>query len=366
MVMTRLTELKLLRRAVVLIFLVNCFRPFLTSWLIVGIYLIHCHCERSVAIYTHRLIRITRNDNKQIMQIWKYIYGILILVLLLVTIALFQLPDNNLHIIACDVGQGDAILTVYKDIQILTDGGPDNSVLNCLGRHLPFWDRTIELVISTHPDADHSTGLVEVLNRYKVDKILVNPIDSGTQTIKALQKVVGKGGIGVMSLVGGTKLRLGLIYLDMVNPSLSQISSLVEKVEDSPLHFFKPIDATNEYSISYVLHYGKFSGLFTGDIGSATSDRLAEQFALSGVEGVNYIKIPHHGSKNGLTENLLKSLVPKVAVISVGKNSYGHPTQQVLDMLVKYNVKILRTDEMGDVDFVTDGDKYWIKNKSIF
>jgi competence protein ComEC len=132
-------------------------------------------------------------------RVWKYIFGILLLVLSLLVIAVFQLPDNNLHVIACDVGQVDAILVSYKNIQILTDGGPNSSVIDCLGRHLPFWDRTIELIISTHPDADHSTGLVEVIRKYNVGNILVNPIDPGTQVYGALEKEVGSRGYGCLT-----------------------------------------------------------------------------------------------------------------------------------------------------------------------
>ena len=86
------------------------------------------------------------------MKLWKYTFYLLLLLLTGVIIALFQLPDQNLHIIACDVGQGDAILITYKDSQILTDGGPNSKVLTCLGRHMPFWDRSIELIVSTHPE----------------------------------------------------------------------------------------------------------------------------------------------------------------------------------------------------------------------
>ncbi|HKB88496.1 MAG TPA: MBL fold metallo-hydrolase [Patescibacteria group bacterium] len=294
------------------------------------------------------------------MQIWKYIYGFLTLILVGLIIAIFQIPDSNLHIIVCDVGQGDAILITYKNTQVLTDGGPDQKVISCLSKYMPFWDREIELVISTHPDADHSTGLIDVIKRYNVDKIAISPIDSGTQTIKALENAVGGRGVEVLTPVDGMRLGLGMIYLDIVNPSHNQIGSLSQKVDGSPLGFFKPIDATNEYSISYKLSFGSFSGLFTGDFGQGVSDRLALENKIG---SVNYIKVPHHGSRNGLTENLLKQIMPKFAVISVGKNNrYGHPHKEILDMLNKYNVKIFRTDEVGDVGLVTDGKNYWIKN----
>jgi competence protein ComEC len=294
------------------------------------------------------------------MQIWKYIYGILTLGILVMIIAIFQLPDGNLHIIACDVGQGDAILMVYKNTQILTDGGPDKKVLNCLGKYLPFWDRDIELVISTHPDADHSTGLISVIEKYNVDTLFINPIDSGTQIMKVLENAVGSRGVKVVNPVEGSRYRLDLIYLDIVNPSREQIDILSEKVEGSELGFYKPIAKTNEYSISYRLSFRDFSGFFAGDVQSNAGDRIVQNPAVGSAD---YIKVPHHGSKHGLTKNLLQVIMPKVAVISVGKNnSYGHPSQETLEMLSKYGVKVYRTDEAGDIEIVTDGKKFWIKN----
>ena len=115
---------------------------------------------------------------------------------------------------------------------------------------------------------------------------------------------------------------------------------------------------TNLYSIVYILSFKNFSGFFPGDIPKELSDELSKVVTEG---GVNYIKIPHHGSVNGLTENLLKSLVPKVAVISVGKNMWNFPRPEIIDMLARYNVKVLRTDQAGDIRVTTDGTKYWIE-----
>jgi competence protein ComEC len=266
----------------------------------------------------------------------------------MIVIAVFQLPDGNLHIIACNVGQGDAILITFGNTQILTDGGPDKSVMNCLGKYMPFWDRNIELVISTHPDADHSTGLVEVLKNYKVGQILINPIDPGTQVYRALEREIGTRGVKVVNPVEGMVLGVGLIHLDILNPT----QQLVDRK-------FTPGDDTNVYSIVYKLSFKSFSGLFTGDMPPAVSDQLSMNQLI---RGVDYIKIPHHGSNNGLTENLLKAVMPKIAVISVGKNPWGFPRPEILDMLSKYGVKTYRTDKMGDVEVTTDGTKYWMGN----
>ncbi len=292
------------------------------------------------------------------MKLWKYIFGVLLLTVFLIVIAIFQIPDDNLHIVACNVGLGDAILITYGKTQILTDGGPDKSVLGCLGKYMPFWDRDIELVVSTHPDADHSTGLVDVIKNYKVDEIMINPIDPGTSVYEVLKKEVGGRGVPVINPVEGTRLSVGLIYLDILEPSEELYSRLMVKDVSSKLAKYDIKSETNLYSIVYKLSFKNFSGLFTGDIPPEISDGLS---ALSEVEGLDYIKIPHHGSVNGLTENLLKALMPKIAVISVGKNIWSFPRPEILDMLAKYGVKILRTDKVGDVQVITDGTKYWIK-----
>ncbi len=294
------------------------------------------------------------------MKLSKALYGAVILIGTLIWTFAFQLPDDNLHIIACDVGQGDAILITYQNIQILTDGGPNKKVMNCLNKYLPFWDREIELVILTHPDSDHSTGLIDVIKRYNVDTILANSIESGTDTYRVLENMVGSRGVEVLYPEEGMKLRLGLIYLDIFNPSHQMVSDLKEVVGENKIAVYKPVEKTNAYSIVYKLSFKDFTGLFTGDFEQDVSNRLA---AENKIGKVNYIKVPHHGSRNGMTDNLLKAVDPKVAVISVGaNNSYGHPTQGILDMLNKYGVKILRTDEMGDVIIETDGENYWIKN----
>lgn len=291
------------------------------------------------------------------MKFWKLTFSLLLLVIGVVVIAVSQVPDKNLHIIACDVGLGDAILITYGKTQILTDGGPDKKVLSCLGKYMPFWDREIEMVISTHPDADHSTGLIEVVKNYKIDKILVNPIDPGTSVYEVLKKEVGGRGIPIVNPTEGMRLGVGLIYLDVLNPTQEVLSRLVVKNIGDNMSEYQISAETNLYSVVYKLSLKNFSALLPGDIPPEVSDRLANQLNTGTFQ---YIKVPHHGSVNGLTENLLKALMPKIAVISVGKNQWNFPRQEILDMLGKYGVKIFRTDEKGDIEVETDGTKYWM------
>jgi len=253
------------------------------------------------------------------MQIWKYIYTLLLLSLAGLILVIFSIPDNNLHIVACDVGQGDAILITYKNIQILTDGGPNNKVIDCLGKYVPFYDREIELVILTHPQKDHYYGLVEVFKQYKVDTF----ISSDYQVPEISTK-------NAIQPTRGQIVRLGLISLDILTDQ-------------------------DEQGVVTLLKYGSFKALFMADM----------EKEVVGIGPVNYIKVNHHGSKNGLTEDEILSTMPKIAVISVGKNNtYGHPHQEILDMLQKSNVLAYRTDLDGNVEIVTDGNQFWCISKS--
>jgi competence protein ComEC len=270
----------------------------------------------------------------------------LILITISIWLAVFTI-DDNLHIIACDVGQGDSILIQKNTTQILIDGGPDNSVLNCLGKYMPFWDRQIELVILTHPEADHYSGLIEVFKKYKVSYFGQNNTNSSSQGVRVdtlydrvIKKVVGGSGTQDLRLSKGVDLRVGMIYLDILHPEDEQF----------PINNFQFSNSTNDNGVVVLLKYAQFKALFTADVEDEVSDELS---ILSEVEGLDYIKVNHHGSKNGLSEKLLQATMAKTAVISVGKkNSYGHPHAEVIKMLSERDIKILRTDLEGDVDYV--------------
>lgn len=289
---------------------------------------------------------------------WKYFLGSLALIAITVWLAVIVYPDPKLHLITCDVGQGDAILAVHGKTQILIDGGPDNSVLDCLSDYLPFWDREIELVIITHPQTDHFTGLIEVFRRYRVNNILISPIDSSTQRYQVLKNVVGGSGAKVINPTTGMVIRFGLIYLDILHPSEQYVTSFAERSGEKVLGVYTTTRDPNDFSIVANLSLEDFDALLTGDIGPAVTDEILATGLLKNVE---YIKIPHHGSKNGLTQELIDIAAPKIAVISVGSdNRYGHPHNEVIKLLNDKGIKTLRTDEMGDIEIITDGSKWWL------
>lgn len=279
----------------------------------------------------------------------KYLVGFSLLLVATLFLIISSEPDDLLHIIACDVGQGDAILIIHQNDQILIDGGPNSDVINCLSRYVPFWDRKIEMVVLTHPQADHYAGLISVLRQYDVDTFMASQVDNSTQGYEVLKNIVGSEHVKVVNPHAGMAIRLGLIHLDVLNPSSEMLEG------DPPaggLGTFETKRDLNDFSVTLRLTYGAFSGLFTGDLGPNVSRGLVEKGL---VNNVYYLKVPHHGSRNGLLQELLDAANPKLAVISVGKdNRFGHPHKEVLEMLNTKGVEVLRTDELGDVVIIAD------------
>ena len=223
----------------------------------------------------------------------------------LLVIFWLTLPSQKVNVIFCDVGQGDATLVTYKNWQMLIDTGPNNKrVLTCLEKNVPFWDKEIEMVMITHGDNDHSGGLTDVSKFYKIEQI----IDSKK--------------VSQFDLVKTNRMEC-----DVVNSG--------------------PND-NNECSIARILSYENSKIFLSGDITTEVEQRLVWQKVLK--EKVDVLKVSHHGSKNGTSDELLKVLKPKIAVISVGiKNRFGHPAKEVLDRLKEKGIEILRTDLNGEI-----------------
>ncbi|VVA44578.1 ComE-like protein, Metallo beta-lactamase superfamily hydrolase [Candidatus Roizmanbacteria bacterium] len=242
--------------------------------------------------------------------------------------------DERTKIVFCDVGQGDAAyIRIKNKIDVLIDAGPDKSVLSCLGKYMPFWDRKIELAFLSHPNTDHYNGYFYIIDRYKVDKfITVNT--SGlivSKTYKKLLKKISENNITLLFKVAGDQIRVQGGQFILYWPHKD---------------FYSPHD--NDYSQVILFKENDFRLLFTGDASPFVLGRLSH----GAIEKVDILKVPHHGSKNGLTKKFLDLADPEVAVISVGKNnSYGHPSKKVLEMLEAHKVKVKRTDVDGDIVF---------------
>lgn len=269
----------------------------------------------------------------------------LILILILILAAIFQLPDNQLHLVFCDVGQGDAILISQGSNQILIDGGPGQSVLGCLSNHLPFWDREIEVVVATHPEADHITGLIDVIERYNVKQFVVNSLGKESAVFAEFRTAVLNEGSDIYFPKEGDRIKINSLELLVFWPQ-SQ-----EKV----LGATTVVQGVNEASIVLKLSFGSFDALLTGDISTKVESQLD-------LEDVEVLKVAHHGSKYSTSKEFLEQTQPELAVISVGKNPFGHPTSEVIERIGELGIKLLRTDEEGEIEVVSDGRGWYTKD----
>ena len=270
---------------------------------------------------------------------------------ILAWLAVLQLPDSKLHVAFLDVGQGDAIfITTPTGQQVLVDGGPSPSDLtSALGREMPFWDRSIDLLIMTHPDADHISGLVEVLDRYEVDGWLDNGRPDDDATYGECMARIEEGEVPRHAVRAGDRLDLGQgIVLEVLHPP-SQLMTGTEA------------DANNN-SLVLRLTWGEAEFLLTGDIGTE-----AEQLLLDSNRDLtaDLLKVAHHGSGGSSCNEFLSAVAPTYAVISVGEdNRFGHPDEAVLERLASMgDVTLLRTDTAGTIEFSTDGQQLWVRTE---
>lgn len=253
--------------------------------------------------------------------------------------------DHKLHLIFCDVGQGDAILIRTPNGKyILVDGGPDRKILDCLARHMPFWKREIDLIILTHPHADHFFGMFYVLERYSVKAFATEQLENKTTAYREALKGFAKKGVAVQYVLAGDGWDLGQVRMTVAGPTQDFID------QTSP---GGTIGESKEFA-SIILHikHGDFDALLTGD---SQVEGLKEALPyLSG--SIDVLQSPHHGSGFGLDETLLQSIAPAIAVVSVGaQNRYNHPHPKILKMYKDEQVPVLRTDLTGDVEIVSDG-----------
>ncbi len=274
---------------------------------------------------------------------------LLIAAVLVWSVALTQ-PGDKLHVVFFDVGQGDAILVrTPAGHNILIDGGPDPRELSlALGEKLPFWDRTIDLVVCTQPHADHITGLIEVLQRYEVKRVLEPGVPYDSSVYREWLRLIEEKGVHYDLARSRQEINLGNgLKLEVLNP---------------PLEFFEgtSCDVDNN-GIVMKLTWNKVSFLFTADIREEAELHLIMQRASL---RSTVLKVSHHGSMTSTVPQFLAAVDPEVAVISVGaENPFGHPSHEVVQRLVdRVGIdSVYRTDRHGTVELITDGERLWVE-----
>ena len=237
----------------------------------------------------------------------------------------WRMETRRVKVVFCDVGQGDGVLISWREWQMVYDVGPKGrKMVNCLGKYVPFWDKTIETVIISHWDEDHSGGLEEVNESYKIEQIF------GSERPEGVKEQFFYSG----DLIKNDIIRYGEIDFEILSPD----QYLKETRTDD-----------NGLSVVGLLSYKSNKILLMGDVDGEVENRLVWRGSLGKrVEGA-IIKVSHHGARESTTEELLDEVKPKMAVIGVGRNSFGHPSKEVLGRLEKAGVEVWRTDERGEL-----------------
>ncbi|MFH1402309.1 MAG: ComEC/Rec2 family competence protein [Patescibacteria group bacterium] len=238
-----------------------------------------------------------------------------------------------------DVGQGDAIfIESPSGKQILIDSGPNKKVLRELSKQMPFYDRTLDMLIVTHPDGDHIGGFPAILEAFQIGTILRTGVNCQTELCAELDKQIATQNIAEKIASRGMRLDLGDgVFLDILFPDRdatdfeSNLSSLIIK-----------------------LVFGENSFLLTGD----SPQEIEKYLVVLDAENLatDVLKIGHHGSRTSTSELFVGFVNPTLAIISVGANNkYGHPHQEVLDILKNFEIKVLRTDQDSAIVIKSDG-----------
>ncbi len=242
-----------------------------------------------------------------------------------------------------DIGQGDAVYVRSPSGQdMLIDGGPSSVVLRRLAEVMPWSDRTIDVVVETHPDADHIGGLPDVLKRYTVGMFVQPGIESKNSIDDEITRLLKEQNIPSIIARRGMVFDLGQgVFFNILFP-------------DRDVSSFKD---TNEASIIGQIVYGSSTVMLTGDAPSKIEIYLVLQNGVALKSDI--LKAGHHGSRTSSSQEFVKMVQPLFSVISAGKdNRYKHPHQEVIDMFLSHNIDILRTDKEGTIRFISDGKQF--------
>lgn len=279
----------------------------------------------------------------------KYFYfliGTLLVLLGLLAVIFSSLPDHKLHVFVLDIGQGDAIfIQAPTQERILIDGGPDNKVIEELGKVMPFYAKTIDVIIVSHPHADHINGLIEVMKRYDVRRVLMTGVSYKYAGYTTFLELVHQKKIPIFFVGEGKDYQIGMLVFDILYPSYSLQGKSFENLNNS--------------SLTFRLLYGDKKFYFGGDL---EMEKEAELVSSSLDLKADFFKTSHHGSKTSSTEPLLDRIHPQYAAISCGvENKFGHPYYLTIRHFQQRNIAHFRTDLDGTIEAISDGRQLNVK-----
>lgn len=278
----------------------------------------------------------------KIISIRYFMLTLIFSLIVLTFVIIFAYLNDVPKIVFCDVGQGDGVyIRTPNKKDLVIDAGPTNRMAECLSKYMPFYDRTIEIAFLSHPQNDHYGGYLPILKGYKINIFVASVVQNGKEFDRLLFQLKNSG-TRIQGAVKGNIIDYEDFIMEFYWPT-SIFFKTHTYIKDGQR--MSNVDL-NSFSQVFSFKSKGISVLFTGDIDPQTS------FLVEDIPQVTILKVPHHGSINGLTALLLSKAKPSTAIISVGKNnSFGHPSKAILDLLTRYKTIIKRTDREGDIIF---------------
>jgi competence protein ComEC len=303
-------------------------------------------------------------------------------------------PDDVLHLVVCDVGQGDAILLSYGTAQILIDAGPNEKVVACLSDFLPFWDKKIDVLVLTHFDEDHIGGFKYLVQNYEIANVFLNLTEyKDSKTFLELQErllAMQSFGSQIKQPFLGQQISfakftpshqakynsqpsLELTFLTPFAIDEAQVGVLEEnklfswqKTETSlsaaKWQEMAVVESNNNGSIALIAQFDQLKILLLGDLETPREIALLERGLITQVD---LQKVGHHGSKTASSLEFLQVSRPEMGLISCGlNNKFNHPHPEVLTNFQAITAEIWRTDAQGSIEILSDGQKFWLKDKN--
>lgn len=280
-----------------------------------------------------------KNNSKIRLKIINYLLVFAVAVLITVWTAVYKEAGadkvaGGMQIDFLDVGQGDsALLNLPQSTQVLFDAGRDGKTVEQVAEAMPFFDKKIEFVVISHFDNDHVGGLDEVMRSYDVGKIIIADAQKDQEEAKKLVEEAEKDEIGVVYVS-----RSDTVYFrSPVKGVVLWPESKIEGVKDNDLSLVMQIAGAGK------------KVLMMGDLENKGQVYLFAKNEIADLD-TDILKFPHHGSGGAFNEKLFELTTPEKVVISVGKNSYGHPSGDLINFLKNKMIEFVRTDEAGTVE----------------
>ncbi len=253
----------------------------------------------------------------------------------------FANPDSAYYFL--DVGQGDSSLLIFPGgVKLLIDGGPGSKLSHQLDKILPAGDKYIDIVLMTHPQLDHFEGLIDVVKNYDVGVFLSPGRERDMSAYNYLLEQLDKKQIRHIALGAGDSIGYEDIVIDVLSPTLANLKS----------------KELNDTGVVLMINQDGIRSLLTADVGGKLEKAILKKYNLD----ADILKVGHHGSKYSTGKEFLAEVTPKISLIEVGKNSYGHPTKDTLSRLASIGSQVFRTDQSGNIKITFAGGKLKVYN----